>query len=133
METRRERMVFLAMEWSLILGWLVTILLIWRQTTLYLLIFLFDLGDAYDIVFTVLIFVLMMMAGLAITATGFWLKRRQKTISILQRGPLWVVSKIGNPQLSPLVRRWGLGWAWIGITALLGYLIIVLPGGVFAP
>jgi hypothetical protein len=113
MESVRERMTFLGMEWSLILGWLATILLIWRQTIFYLLVVLFDLGDTYDLVFTLLIFLLMIVAGVAVTATGFWLKRRPRAYS--------------------LTRRWAQGWAWIGMSALLGYLIIVIPGGVFAP
>jgi hypothetical protein len=113
MESVRERLLFLGMEWSLILGWLATILLIWRQTIFYLLVYLFDLGDTYDLVFTLMIFLLMIVAGVAVTATGFWLKRRPRSI--------------------PLVRRWAQGWAWMGLTAGLGYALIVIPGGVFAP
>jgi len=133
MESLRDRAVFLGMEWSLIIGWLVTILLIWRQSALYLLIFLFDLGDAYDIVFTAVIFILMILAGLAVTATGFWLKRRPLAVPLLQRGALWLLTLAGIRPLSPLIQRYGLGWAWIGLFALVGYLIIVIPGGVFAP
>ena len=133
METFRERVTFLGLEWSLILGWLATILLIWRQAALYLLIFLFDLGDAYDLVFTLVIFLLMIMAGVAVTATGFWLKQRPKRLPLLQRLTLQLSANTGAPTLSPLVQRWGMGWAWIGIFALIGYLIIVVPGGVFAP
>jgi hypothetical protein len=133
MESFRERAGFLALEWSLVLGWLATILLIWRQSVLYLLIFLFDLGDAYDIVFTAVIFILMILAGLAVTATGFWLKRRPHAVPLLQRGGMWCAALLGMRSLSPLTQRWGLGWAWIGLFALVGYLIIVIPGGVFAP
>ena len=113
MESVRERLTFLGMEWSLILGWLATILLIWRQTIFYLLVYLFDLGDTYDLVFTLMIFLLMIVAGVAVTATGFWLKLR--------------------PRSTPLARRWAQGWAWCGLAAVLGYVLIVIPGGVFAP
>jgi hypothetical protein len=133
MESFRERAVFLGMEWSLIIGWLVTILLIWRQSALYLLILLFDLGDAYDIVYTAVIFMLMIMAGLAVTATGFWLKQLPKSLPMMQNGALWLFTSAGIRPLSPLTQRWGMGWAWIGLFALVGYLIIVIPGGVFAP
>jgi hypothetical protein len=113
METIRERLTFLGMEWSLIIGWLATILLIWRQTIFYLLVYVFDLGDTYDLVFTLMIFLLMIVAGVAVTATGFWLKRRPRSIA--------------------LARRWAQGWAWCGLAAVLGYALIVIPGGVFAP
>ena len=63
MESVRERLLFLGMEWSLIFGWLATILLIWRQTIFYLLVYLFDLGDTYDLVFTLMIFLLMIICG----------------------------------------------------------------------
>lgn len=133
MESFRERVVFLSFEWTLVLGWLATILLIWRQAVFYLLITLFDLGDAYDLVFTLVIFLLMIAAGVAVTATGFWLKRRPKTTSILQRTAVAAIVRLGGTPPSDLVQRWGLGWAWIGLFALVGYLIIVTPGGVFAP
>jgi len=133
MESFRQRAAFLGMEWSLIIGWLVTILLIWRQSALYLLILLFDLGDAYDIVYTAVIFMLMIMAGLAVTATGFWLKQRPKTLPMIQRGTMWLSTMAGIRPLPLITQRWGLGWAWIGLFALVGYLIIVIPGGVFAP
>ncbi|MFM2310227.1 MAG: hypothetical protein RLY87_2349 [Chloroflexota bacterium] len=133
MESFRERALFLSFEWSLILGWLATILLIWRQAAFYLLLALFDLGDAYDLVYTLVIFLLMIAAGVAVTATGFWLKRRPKNTSIIQRTCMALMIRMGVTPPTLLVQRWGLGWAWIGLFALTGYSAIVLPGGVFAP
>lgn len=112
METTRERLLFLAMEWSLIAGWLATILLVWMQHMVWPLINFLELGDLFDLVFVTLTFVFMILAGVALTASGFWLRAKPRTQTML--------------------RRWGIGWAWCVGTAVLGLVLVFLSGGVFA-
>lgn len=83
-ESVRERLAFLALEWSLILGWIVSLLLIWRVTfvtliDLYLPVRSIRLG------IIVAAMGLMMASVYALTMTGRWLRKRPKHISLWRR------------------------------------------------
>ncbi|MFM2031254.1 MAG: hypothetical protein RLZZ297_19 [Chloroflexota bacterium] len=112
METTRERLAFLGMEWSLIAGWLATILLVWMQHMVWPLLNFFDLKDSFDLVFVSLTFIFMILAGVALTATGFWLRAK--------------------PRAQTYQQRWLHGWVWCLGTAAVGLVLIYASGGVFA-
>ena len=51
METRRERLLFLTYEWSLIIGWMLAFGLIWRQSLLFVYFVFIPLGDAAQLAY----------------------------------------------------------------------------------
>jgi hypothetical protein len=106
METRWQRIMFLASEWSLIIAWMLVFGLIWRQSLLFIFFVLFPLGDAAQFTYIVSILLMTVLSVVVMTMMGTWIERRPTTHSLL--------------------RRWLVGWGWFGIITAIGYGIILL-------
>ncbi len=112
-ETVRERIVFLIYEWILIVGWLLSLGMIWRQSVFYTIYVGIGFGWGNRAVFIIMLMVLMGLAVVALTMTGVWLSNRPHTQSLLV--------------------RWLIGVGWLVATSAVGYGIIMLYGGSFSP
>lgn len=83
-ESVSERLTFLVLEWTLILGWIVSLLIIWRVTFVTLI-------ERYMPVRSIRFWVIVAALGLmiacvyALTMTGRWLRKRPATASLLHR------------------------------------------------
>jgi len=106
METRWQRVMFLAAEWSLIIAWMLALGIIWRQSLLFIFFVIFPLGDAAQFTYIVSILLMTVISVVVMTLMGTWIQRRPATHSLL--------------------RRWVVGWGWFGLTTALGYGIILL-------
>lgn len=112
-ETVRERVVFLVLEWILIVGWLLSLAMIWRQSVFYTIYVGIGFGWGNRAIFIIMVMVLMGLAVVALTMTGVWLTNRPKT--------------------QTLFIRWVIGMLWLAITSAIGYAIIMIYGGSFSP
>jgi len=106
METRRERLLFLTYEWSLIIGWMLAFGLIWRQSLLFIYFEFISLGDAAQFVYLMTMLVLFVGVVAMMGLMGMWLQRR--------------------PTAQPLVRRWLVGLGWFALINSIGYGIILI-------
>lgn len=83
-ESVSDRVTFLALEWTLILGWILSLLLIWRITLMTLI-------ERYMPVRSIRLWIIIAALGLmiacvyALTMTGRWLRKRPATVSLWQR------------------------------------------------
>lgn len=83
-ESVRDRLQFLTAEWSLILGWICTYLLIWRVTVVAVIERYLPLHTMrFAIIGAVLL--LMTASVCALTMTGRWLRKRPQSHSLWQR------------------------------------------------
>ena len=112
-ETIRERVIFLVFEWTLIVGWLLSLGLVWRQTLFYSIYVGVGFGWANRAIFILTLMGLMGAAVVALTMTGVWLNRRAPTQTLLL--------------------RWLIGAVWLGASTALGYAVILYFGGIFSP
>lgn len=112
-ETIGQRVQFLAYEWSLIAGWLLSLGLIWRQTLFYGIYMGIGFGWGNRAVFIGMLMITMCVAVFVLTMMGAWLKRRRAT--------------------QTLFVRWLIGLAWVIAFASTGYGIIIYLGGTFNP
>lgn len=112
-ETVKQRITFLVCEWTLIVGWLLSLGLIWRQTLFYGIYVGIGFGWGNRAVFIAMLMVTMCVAVFALTMTGVWLQRR--------------------PRQQSLFVRWLVGVAWLLVFASAGYGIIFYYGGIFSP
>ena len=102
-ESVSDRLTFLALEWSLIVGWIIALLLIWRVTFVAIIErYLPVRSIRFGIIVAAL--GLMMASVYALTMTGRWLRKRPATMSLL--------------------RRWGLNLAYLLIFATAGRLVV---------
>jgi len=106
METRRERLLFLVYEWSLIIGWMLAFGLIWRQSLLFIYFEFIPLGDAAQFVYLMTMLVLFVGVVAMMGLMGMWLQRR--------------------PTGQPLFRRWLTGLVWFLASSIIGYGIIII-------
>ena len=89
-ESVRERLTFLALEWSLILGWIASLLLIWRVTFVTLI-------DLYFPVRSIRLGIIVAAMGLmiacvyALTMIGRWLRKRPAHLSLWRR---WAINLV---------------------------------------
>lgn len=83
-ESVSDRIVFLTLEWTLILGWIVSLLLIWR-VTFVTLIERFMPVQSIRLWVIVAALCLMMACVYALTMTGRWLRKRPAHVSLWQR------------------------------------------------
>lgn len=83
-ESVSTRITFLTLEWTLILGWIVSLLLIWRVT-------LVSIIERYMPVRSIRLWVIVAALGLmiacvyALTMTGRWLRKRPVSVSLWRR------------------------------------------------
>lgn len=83
-ESVSTRVTFLTLEWTLILGWIVSLLLIWRVTFVSFI-------ERYMPVRSIRLWVIVAALGLmvacvyALTMTGRWLRKRPTTVSLWER------------------------------------------------
>lgn len=112
-ETVKQRIIFLMCEWTLIVGWLLSLGLIWRQTLFYGIYVGIGFGWGNRAIYIAMLLLTMGVAVFALTMTGVWLQRRPRTQSLLV--------------------RWLVGCAWLLCAAGSGYGIIVYLGGTFSP
>lgn len=83
-ESVRERLTFLVLEWLLILGWIASLLLIWRITFVTLI-------ERYIPVNAIRLGIILAALGLmiacvyALTMTGRWLRKRSADTSLWRR------------------------------------------------
>jgi hypothetical protein len=106
METRRERLLFLTYEWSLVLGWMLAFGLVWRQSLLFLYFVIFPMGDAAQFIYLVSMMILFVGAVVVMGLMGMWLNRR--------------------PRTQPLMQRWLVGLGWFVLSTAIGYGIILI-------
>ncbi len=83
-ESVSERLTFLALEWSLILGWILSLLLIWR-ITFVTLVERFLPVRSIRLGIIVAAIGLMIACVYALTMTGRWLRKRPAFMSLWQR------------------------------------------------
>jgi hypothetical protein len=99
------RIRFLAMEWSLALGWIATLLLIWRVTLTTLAErFLPIRAVRLAVIFGILFLTIGSVSAMALS--GYWLRR--------------------NSYKESAFKRWVRGIIWLGSIALLGRGIVWL-------
>lgn len=110
LESISARIRFLAMEWSLALGWIATLLLIWRVTLITLAERFLPLRAVrLAIIFGVLFLTVGSVAAMALS--GYWIRR--------------------NAYRESAFKRWARGMLWLGIFASAGRLIVwVLVEGI---
>ncbi|MFZ9857510.1 MAG: hypothetical protein ACO3F2_04155 [Roseiflexaceae bacterium] len=83
-ESVSQRLTFLALEWSLIIGWILSLLLIWRITFVTLV-------ERFLPVRSIRLGIILAAIGLmiacvyALTMTGRWLRKRPALMSLMQR------------------------------------------------
>ena len=106
METRRERLLFLTYEWSLVIGWMLAFGLVWRQSLLFLFFVIIPLGDAAQFIYMMCMLVLFVGAVAMMGLMGMWLNRR--------------------PMAQSLSRRWLFGLGWLVLSTAIGYAIIII-------
>ncbi len=105
LESYGNRLKFIAMEWSLIIGWLMTLLVIWRVTFMTLAERFLPLSAVrLAVIFGVLFLTIGCVAALAIT--GFWLRM--------------------HPYTETTRKRWLKGIVWLGSAAAIGRLLVWL-------
>lgn len=103
LESVSDRIRFIALEWTLVIGWILSLLLIWRVTFVTLV-------ERYlpirSIRFGIIIAALGLMIACvyALTMTGHWLRKRPATISLWQ--------------------RWATNLAYLGAFTALGRIIV---------
>lgn len=94
LESIGARLRFLIMEWSLALGWIVSLLLIWRVTlTTVIERFLPIRTHRLAIIFVILILAIGSVSAMAIS--GYWLRRnsyRESAFTRWLRGMAWLIS-----------------------------------------
>ncbi|MFN5060364.1 MAG: hypothetical protein ACK5GU_10640 [Chloroflexota bacterium] len=83
-ESVSERITFLIIEWVLILGWILTLLLVWRITFVTLIDFYLPVS-AIRLGIIVSAMGLMIACVYALTMTGRWLRKRPTHISLWRR------------------------------------------------
>lgn len=93
LESISARIRFLAMEWSLALGWIVSLLLIWRVTLTTLIErFLPIRTHRLAIIFVILVLALGSVSAMALS--GYWLRRnayRESAFIRWIRGTAWLI------------------------------------------
>jgi hypothetical protein len=105
LESIVARIRFLAMEWSLALGWIATLLLIWRVTLTTLAErFLPIRAVRLAVIFGILFLTIGSVSAMAIS--GYWLR--------------------SNSYKESAFKRWARGMAWLGGAVLLGRGIVWL-------
>ncbi|MEY3989924.1 MAG: hypothetical protein RI985_1005 [Chloroflexota bacterium] len=105
LESVISRIRFLAMEWSLALGWIATLLLIWRVTLTTLAErFLPIRAVRLAVIFGILFLTIGSVSAMALS--GYWLRR--------------------NSYKESAFKRWVRGIIWLGSIALLGRGIVWL-------
>lgn len=108
-ETVPQRLWFMALEWTLIIGWLIVLLIVWREALFYVYYVQFTLGRAARAVYVLSMLVLSIGCVGAVALSGYWLKRR--------------------PRGQALSRRWLIGIGWIALAFLLGYVVVFINDG----
>ena len=99
-ESVADRLTFIALEWALIIGWIISLLLIWRVTFVALIErFLPIQSIRLGIIVSAL--GLMMSCVYALTMTGRWLRKRPAEMSLFRRWSinalyLFVFSALGR-------------------------------------
>lgn len=92
-ESISARVRFLAMEWSLALGWIISLLLIWRVTLTTLIErFLPIRTHRLAIIFVILVLALGSVSAMAIS--GYWLRRnayKERAVTRWIRGITWLI------------------------------------------
>lgn len=93
LESIGTRIRFLAMEWSLALGWIATLLLIWRVTlTTVAERFLPIRAVRLAVIFGILFLTIGSVSAMALS--GYWLRRNSYKESALKRwlrGMMWLI------------------------------------------
>ncbi|MFZ9857509.1 MAG: hypothetical protein ACO3F2_04150 [Roseiflexaceae bacterium] len=93
LETISTRVRFLAMEWSLSLGWIISFLLIWRVTfTTLIERFLPIRAHRLAIIFVILVLAIGSVSAMAIS--GYWLRRnayKESAFARWVRGIMWLI------------------------------------------
>lgn len=93
LESISARIRFLTMEWSLALGWIVSLLLIWRVTLTTLIErFLPIRTHRLAIIFVILVLALGSVSAMALS--GYWLRRnayRESAFKRWIRGTAWLI------------------------------------------
>lgn len=105
LESISSRIRFLAMEWSLALGWIATLLLIWRVTLTTLAErFLPIRAVRLAVIFGILFLTIGSVSAMALS--GYWLRR--------------------NAYKETALKRWVRGIAWLAGAAIIGRTIVWL-------
>jgi len=105
LESISTRIKFLAMEWSLALGWIATLLLIWRVTLTTLAErFLPIRAVRLAVIFGILFLTIGSVSAMALS--GYWLRR--------------------NAYKESTLKRWVRGVAWLAGAAIVGRGIVWL-------
>ncbi|MFN5060363.1 MAG: hypothetical protein ACK5GU_10635 [Chloroflexota bacterium] len=93
LESISARLRFLVMEWSLVIGWILSLLLIWRVTlTTVIERFLPIRTHRLAIIFVVLVLALGSVSAMALS--GYWLRRnayRESAFVRWVRGMAWLI------------------------------------------
>lgn len=94
LESISVRIRFLAMEWSLAIGWIISLLLIWRVTLTTLIErFLPIRTHRLAIIFVILVLALGSVSAMALS--GYWLRRNAYKESAFKRwlrGTAWLIA-----------------------------------------
>lgn len=83
-ESVPDRLTFLAIEWTLIIGWILSLLLVWRITFVTVIDLYLPLS-AIRLGIIVATMGLMIASVYALTMTGRWLRKRPTRISLWRR------------------------------------------------
>lgn len=89
-ESVADRLTFIALEWTLIIGWIVSLLLIWR-VTFVAVIERFLPVQSIRLGIIVAALGLMVACVYALTMTGRWLRKRPVQMSLLWR---WLINAL---------------------------------------
>jgi hypothetical protein len=87
-ESVSARLTFLTLEWSLIIGWILSLLLIWRVTFIAVIEYYLPVRSM-RLSIIVAALSLMIACVYALTMTGRWLRQRPATISLMRR---WLIN-----------------------------------------
>lgn len=102
-ESIHDRIVFLLYEWTLIISWIATLLLVWRVTFVAMIEHYLPI---HTIRFAIIVAALglMIASAYALTMTGRWLRKR--------------------PRTQPLILRWAQNIGAVALFTVLGRAIV---------
>lgn len=102
-ESIHDRIMFLLYEWTLILSWIATLLLVWRVTFVALIEHFLPI-HTIRLAIIVVALGLMIASAYALTMTGRWLRKR--------------------PRTQPLMHRWAQNLGTVALFTILGRIIV---------
>lgn len=101
-ETVSERLFFLTLEWTLILGWIASMLLVWRVTFVALVERFLPL-QSIRLGIIIAAWIVMLGSVYALTMTGRWLRKRPVNVSLVRRWATNAVLLISVTALGRLI------------------------------